>query len=190
MIFEHKFWTHFLHGWRGSLFSFFFLNETEPIVTCAEVSLYILFGKTKSDVERESKTKWKTWYSVGETGREKVGGSGDSVRKSEERQKQREKVGGKAETAWESRRKGGDSVSKSLERRRQREKVDGTVEREWDSWRKSRQRSCGVIEALWEAITVREHTCDSDDSGGDRIQWKRVDDNDNQPTGSRSATLF
>jgi len=27
------------------------------IVTCAEVVLKLLFGKTKSDVERESKTK-------------------------------------------------------------------------------------------------------------------------------------
>ena len=109
-------------------------------------------------------------------------------------------VGGEAETAWESRRKDGDRVSNSKKRRRrvlkcverwsQREEVGETAERECDNRSKSIQRSCSVTEARREAVTVRGHTCDSDDSGGDRIQWKRVDGNDNQPTGSRSATLF
>ena len=125
-----------------------------------------------------------------QTWREKGGGSGDSVSKLEERRKQREKVGGKAATTWATRRKGGDSVIKCVERWSQREEVGGTAERDWDSRRKSRQRSCGVTEARWEAVTMRGHTCDNDYNGGDRIQWKRVDGNDNQPTGSRSATPF
>ncbi|QCE11290.1 hypothetical protein DEO72_LG10g2523 [Vigna unguiculata] len=90
------------------------------MVTCTEVMCSKFFLAKLKQTWREK--------SVREIGRQKVGGSGDTVSKSEERRKQREKVRGKAATA--------------------------------------------------------------DDSGGDRIQWKRVDGNDNQPTGSRSATPF
>ena len=64
---------------------------------------------------------------------------------------------------------------------RQGERKSEKVETEWSS---------GVREAKREAVTVRGDTCDSDDTGRDRFQWKRVDNNDSHSTGSRSATPF
>ena len=91
-------------------------------------------------MEKESKTKWKTcrvFVRQGERKSEEVEtawGSrrrgGNSVRKSEERRRQREQLEGKAKTAWSSVWKGEDSVRKSAERPRETEIVGGSRDRE------------------------------------------------------------
>jgi len=88
-------------------FYFFFKsNRTHGHVRGSYVQ-EILFGKTKANVERESKTKCKICRVFVRQG----------GRKSEE-----------VETVSASRRRGGNSVRKSAEWRRQREQLEGKAE--------------------------------------------------------------